>query len=121
MDPKVPSGLDYYPLAARGERFPICDPHLEARLEPSVDNEVLFLQALMEGVTGVEKLGYRVIANLGGPSVTSIRTVGAAARNPAWRAIRERMLDVPLVEPADNEAAVGAAKLAQKGLSGRIA
>jgi hypothetical protein len=30
------------------------------------------------------------------------------------------MLDVPLVEPADNEAAVGAAKLAQKGLSGRI-
>ena len=121
MDPKVPSGLDYYPLAARGERFPICDPHLEARLEPSVDNEVLFLQALMEGVTGVEKLGYRVIANLGGPSVTSIRTVGAAARNPAWRAIRERMLGVPLVEPADNEAAVGAAKLAQKGLSGRIA
>jgi sugar (pentulose or hexulose) kinase len=116
MDPKVPSGLDYYPLAGRGERFPICDSRLEARLEPGVDNDVLFLQALMEGVTGVEKLGYRVIADLGGPSVTSIRTVGAAARNPTWRAIRERMLDVPLVEAADNEAAVGVAKLAQKGL-----
>ena len=71
MDPKVPSGLDYYPLATRGERFPICDPNLEARLEPAVDNEVLFLQALMEGVTGVEKLGYHVIAGLGGPSVKS--------------------------------------------------
>ena len=116
MDPKVPSGLDYYPLAGRGERFPICDSCLEARLEPGVDNDVLFLQALMEGVTGVEKLGYRVIAALGGPSVASIRTVGAAARNPAWRATRERMLDVPLVEAADNEAAVGVAKLAQKGL-----
>jgi hypothetical protein len=41
--------------------------------------------------------------------------------DPAWRGIRERMLDAPLVEPADNDAAVGAAKLAQKGLSGRIA
>ncbi|MGC2075054.1 MAG: FGGY-family carbohydrate kinase [Xanthobacteraceae bacterium] len=116
MDPKVASGLDYYPLAGRGERFPICDPRLEARLEPGVDNDVLFLQALMEGVTGIEKLGYRVIANLGGPSVTSTRTVGAAARNPAWRTIRERILGVPLVEAADNEAAVGVAKLAQKGL-----
>jgi D-ribulokinase len=121
MKPKVPTGLDYYPLVGRGERFPICDPHLEARLEPRVDNEVLFLQALMEGVTGVEKLGYRVLADLGGPSVTSIRTVGTGARNRAWRAIRERMLDMILVEPADDQAAVGSAKLAQKGLSGRIA
>jgi sugar (pentulose or hexulose) kinase len=119
MNPKVPSGLDYYPLAGRGERFPICDPHLEARLAPRVDDEVLFLKGLMEGVTGVEKLGYRVIADLGAPSVTSIRTVGAAARNLAWRAIRQRVLDVALVEPADSEAAVGAAKLAQKGVLGR--
>jgi sugar (pentulose or hexulose) kinase len=70
----------------------------------------------MEGVTSVEKLGYHCLAALGGPLVKSIRTVGGGAKNAAWRTIRARMLGIPLIDPVDDEAAVGAAKLARRGL-----
>ena len=116
MNPNVPTGLDYYPLAGRGERFPHNNPEMEAQLEPRPETDILFLQALMEGVTSVEKLGYHCIAELGGPLVKSIRTVGGGAKNAAWRTIRTRMLGIPLIDPVDDEAAVGAAKLARRGL-----
>jgi D-ribulokinase len=116
MSPDVPTGLDYYPLAGRGERFPHNDPDMEARLEPRPQSDILFLQALMEGVTSVEKLGYHCLAELGAPLVKSIRTVGGGAKNAAWRTIRARMLGIPLIDPVDDEAAVGAAKLARRGL-----
>ena len=34
IDPAAPSGLDYYPLAKPGERFPVYDPKMTPRLEP---------------------------------------------------------------------------------------
>lgn len=117
MNPDVPTGLQYYPLPGRGERFPLCNPAMETQLDPRPDDDVLFLQALMEGVTSIEQRGYRLLTANGGPMVTSIRTVGNGAKNAAWRTIRERMLDAPLVEPADSEAAVGVAHLARKVLS----
>jgi D-ribulokinase len=116
MTPNVPTGLHYYPLAGRGERFPHNNPDLEEQLEPRPESDVVFLQALMEGVTSVEKLGYHCLAKLGAPPVKSIRTVGSGAKNAAWRAIRARMLGIPIVDPVDDEAAVGAAKLARRGL-----
>ena len=70
----------------------------------------------MEGVTSVEKLGYDCLAELGGPLVKSIRTVGGGAKNAAWRTIRARMLGIPLIDPGDDEAAVGTARLARRGL-----
>jgi len=114
--PSVPTGLHYYPLAGRGERFPHNNPDMEERVQPRPENDILFLQALMEGVTSVEKLGYRCLAELEGPPVKSIRTVGSGAKNAAWRAIRARMLATPIIDPVDDEAAVGAAKLARRGL-----
>jgi D-ribulokinase len=116
MSPNVPTGLHYYPLAGRGERFPYNNPDMQACVEPRPESDILFLQALMEGVTSVEKLGYDCLAKLGGPSVKLIRTVGSGAKNAAWRAIRARMLGIPIVDPVDDEAAVGAAKLARRGL-----
>jgi hypothetical protein len=89
---------------------------MEERVQPRPENDILFLQALMEGVTSVEKLGYRCLAELEGPPVKSIRTVGSGAKNAAWRAIRARMLATPIIDPVDDEAAVGAAKLARRGL-----
>jgi sugar (pentulose or hexulose) kinase len=117
MTPNVPTGLDYYPLAGRGERFPHNNPDMEARLEPRPESDNLFLQALMEGVTNIEKLGYHCLAELGGPLVKSIRAVGGGAKNAAWRTIRARMLGIPLIDAVDDEAAVGAAKLARRGLN----
>jgi sugar (pentulose or hexulose) kinase len=116
MTPHVPTGLDYYPLAGRGERFPHNNPDMEGQLEPRPESDVLFLQALMEGVTSVEKLGYDCLAELGGSSIKSIRTVGGGAKNAAWQTIRARMLGIPLIDPGDDEPAVGAAKLARRGL-----
>jgi len=89
---------------------------MEEQLEPRPESDILFLQGLLEGVTSVEKLGYDRLAGLGGPLVKSIRTVGGGAKNAAWRTIRARMLGVPLIDPTDDEAAVGAAKLARRGL-----
>jgi sugar (pentulose or hexulose) kinase len=116
MTPNVPTGLHYYPLAGRGERFPHNNPDMEEQLEPRPESDILFLQALMEGVTSVEKLGYDCLAELGGPLVKSIRTVGGGAKNAAWRTIRARMLGIPLIDPGDDEAAVGTARLARRGL-----
>ncbi len=118
MTAEVPTGLDYYPLGSRGERFPHHDSEMESRVSPRPDDDGRFLQALMEGVTSVEKLGYQRLMEIGGSMLTSIRTVGGGARNAAWRTIRERMLGVPLIEPLDDEAAVGAAKLALRALGG---
>jgi sugar (pentulose or hexulose) kinase len=116
MTAEVPTGLDYYPLPSRGDRFPRHDPEMESRVSPRPDDDARFLQALMEGVTRVENLGYDRLMQIGGSMLTSIRTVGGGARNAAWRTIRERMLGVPLVDPLDEEAAVGAARLALRGV-----
>ena len=116
MTPTVPTGLHYYPLAGRGERFPHNNPDMEEQLEPRPESDVLFLQALIEGVTSVEKLGYDCLAELGGSLIKSIRTVGGGAKNAAWQTIRARMLGIPLIDPGDDEPAVGAAKLARRGL-----
>jgi hypothetical protein len=43
IDPSQPSPLDYYPLPATGERFPVNDPQLAARLEPRPADDVAFL------------------------------------------------------------------------------
>ncbi len=115
MNANVPTGLDYYALAGRGERFPQNNPNTEEQLDPRPESDIPFLQALMEGVRSVEKLGYLRLAELGGPFVKSIRTAGGGSKNAARRIIRARMLGISLIDPTDDEAAVGAAKLARRG------
>jgi sugar (pentulose or hexulose) kinase len=116
IDPSVSSGLDYYPLPARGERFPINDPALAPRLSPRPDDDALFLQGLFEGLAGIEALGYQRLAELGGPAVTRVVTVGGGAANEIWRCIRAATLGVPVVASAHDEAAVGVARLALRAL-----
>lgn len=115
IDPETDSGLDYYPLASDGERFPIADPTLKPRLEPRPDNDALFLQGLLEGIAGIEALGYRRLAELGGPKLTSVRTVGGGAVNAIWSRIRARKLGVPFLPARSEEAAAGTARLALQG------
>jgi sugar (pentulose or hexulose) kinase len=115
IDPAAPSGLDYYPLLGPGERFPIADPSLQPRLEPRPADDALFLQGLFEGIAGVEALAYRVLAELGGPALTTLRSVGGGAANPAFAEIRRRRLGVPFLPALSDEAAAGAARLAWAG------
>ncbi len=115
LDPDQPTGLDYYPLARPGERFPIADPNYPPRLTPRPDEPARFLQALLEGVAAVEALGYARLAELGAPTLKSVRTVGGGAKNAAWSRIRARTLGVPMPAPRSDEAANGAARLARVG------
>jgi len=112
IDPGVTTGLDYYPLPAPGERFPINDPTLPPRMTPRPADDAVFLQALLEGIARVEALGYRRLAELGGPPLTSVATVGGGAANECWSRIRAAALGVPLRMPESDEAAVGVARLA---------
>ncbi|HEV2677689.1 MAG TPA: FGGY-family carbohydrate kinase [Aliidongia sp.] len=119
IDPDRPSGLDYYPLVGRGERFPIADPDLEPRLSPRPKDDVLFLQGMLEGIAAVERLAYRRLGQLGAPPLTKVRTVGGGAGNAAWSALRRRALGVDLLPAAQNEAAYGSALLALRAVEGR--
>lgn len=115
IDPSTSTGLDYYPLPEPGERFPIMDPDFPPRLEPRPRDDATFLKALLEGIAGIEALGYRLLGELGAPKLRSVRSVGGGAANPAWAAIRARMLGVKLLAPASDEAAAGTARLALAG------
>ncbi|MFZ5594380.1 MAG: FGGY-family carbohydrate kinase [Pseudomonadota bacterium] len=115
LDPERPTGLDYYPLPAPGERFPVCDPHLMPRLTPRPNDDVLFFQGILEGMAHIEHQGYQRLAELGAPYPVSIRTTGGGAVNSAWTRIRGRLLGVPMIEATQRDAAYGAALLALHG------
>lgn len=115
LDPDRPTGLDYYPLARPGERFPVNDPAFPPRVTPRPQERARFLQGLFEGVAAVEALGYSRLAELGAPPLRSLRTVGGGARNPAWTRIRARVIGAPVLDARSDEAAYGAALLAKAG------
>ncbi|MFC6488703.1 FGGY-family carbohydrate kinase, partial [Nitratireductor sp. GCM10026969] len=115
IDAASDSGLDYYPLLKKGERFPVNDPELAPRLEPRPADDAAFLQGLFEGMAAVEALGYRRLAELGAPPLASLRTVGGGARNAQWTEIRARRLAVPFRDSRSEETAAGTAFLALEG------
>ncbi|MDQ7015582.1 MAG: FGGY-family carbohydrate kinase, partial [Gammaproteobacteria bacterium] len=92
MDLSKPSGLHYYPLPSKGERFPLADPDLMPQLSPRPDNPQHFLQAILEGLSRIETQGYRLLAQLGAPYPHQIYSAGGGAINPAWQTLRERAL-----------------------------
>jgi hypothetical protein len=67
---------------------------------------------MLEGIAGIEALGYRRLKELGAPALRSVRSVGGGARNPAGRVFGgggsachscrrcpRRLLPEPLVSP----------------------
>jgi len=116
MDTSAVLGLDYYPLLKPGERFPVNDRNLQPRLEPRPESDAMFLQAMLEGISAVEKLAYTRLAELGGPPLRSLRTVGGGAANNAWTTIRQSLLpNIPFNKSLSEHAATGTAVLAKRG------
>jgi sugar (pentulose or hexulose) kinase len=111
LNPDQPTGLDYYPLLKPGERFPVNDPAYPPRLSPRPDDDAVFFQGLLEGMTAIERQGFERLRSLGAPPLRSVRTVGGGARNPAWTAMRRSALGVDFLPARSVEAAVGAASL----------
>jgi D-ribulokinase len=114
IDVNQESGLNYYPLLRRGERFPINDPNLAPQLEPRPDNSVEFLHGLLESMARIETRGYELLQELGADPLTRVYTSGGGAANDIWMAIRERYLGVSVLRPLYTEAAYGSALLASK-------
>lgn len=117
IDPRTETGFDFYPLIEPGERFPVADNSFQPRLSPRPASDAEFLKAMLEGIAGIEALGYTRLAELGVRALRSVRSVGGGAANPAWTAIRRRKLGVPFLSPASEEAAAGTARLALIGLA----
>lgn len=116
IDPDRPDTLGYWPLAGRGERFPIVAPSMRPRLTPHPDDPTAFLAGLLRGIARIEALGYRRFADLGGSPVQRVLSSGGGAGNAAFRAIRSRALGVPVMVAEHTEAAIGAARLAARAL-----
>jgi len=116
IDPTRPARLDYYPLLAHGERFPIADPSLQPRLSPRPADDAEFLHEMLAGIAAIEARGYASLTALGAPALRSVRSVGGGALNPCWTQMRERLLDAPFLPVRSTEAAAGAARLALQSL-----
>jgi sugar (pentulose or hexulose) kinase len=115
IDISTSTGLDYYPLVKPGERFPINDLDLQPRMQPRPADDAEFLKAIFKGIANIEALAYTRLAELGGPKLRSLRTVGGGAANGKWTAIRERHLQIGSLPVKSDEAAAGAARLALQG------
>jgi len=112
LNPDQSTGLKYYPLPSTGERFPVNDPDMAPQLEPRPDDDVMFFQAMLEGMTNIEKQGYDLLTELGAPRLTEVLTTGGGSHNPPWTKIRENLLGVPVTTAEHDEAAYGAALIA---------
>ena len=117
IDPRQHSGLALRPLPRRGERFPQDDPLLEPVLEPRPVSDALYLHGLLEGLAQIEAAGWQRLQQLGAPPIRRVISLGGGARNPQWRAIRQRLLGLPVLNRPEASAARGMARLALSSLT----
>lgn len=115
INPLEPSPLDYYPLPAIGERFPVSDQKMEPRLHPRPENDVEYLHGILESIARIEAKAYSLLKELGATETDQVFTAGGGAKNKQWTVIRERVLGLPVRRAVQTEAAYGAALLALKG------
>ncbi len=109
MDITKPTGLNYYPLIKKGERFPVADANFEAKVSPRPDSDTQFLQGLFEGLAMIEQQGYQLLQQLGAPEITSLRSNGGGANNPWFNQIRQQYLEVKMIKADHDQAAFGSA------------
>lgn len=115
IDPNAASPLDYMPLPAIGERFPINDPQLAPRLTPRHADDAAFLHGILQGLTRIEVQGYQLLKKLGASALTEVITAGGGAQNVCWQEMRQKQLGVPVRRAEYTEAAYGMARLAREG------
>jgi len=113
INPEQPTALEYYPLTQPGERFPINDPNLSPKLMPRPEDDVTFLQGLLESMARIEAQGYQKLQELGATPLSYVYTAGGGAKNNPWQTIREQQLQVPVRPSQNTDAAYGSAILAQ--------
>ena len=91
------TSLDLLPLNSKGERFPVNNSNLEPILGPRPVSDSLYLHALFEGLAKIELRGWEKLGNLTGSLPEKIITIGGGSKNPQWRKIREKIINIPIV------------------------
>jgi len=96
------TSLNLLPLNSKGERFPINNPYLEPILGPRPVSDSLYLHALFEGLANIELKGWEKLNELTGSLPKRIITIGGGSKNPQWRKIREKIINIPIVSCKKN-------------------
>ncbi len=97
INPSTNTSLNLLPLNSKGERFPINNSNLEPILGPRPVSDSLYLHALFEGLANIELKGWEKLSKLTGSLPKKIITIGGGSKNPQWRKIRERIINIPIV------------------------
>ena len=97
INPSENTSLNLLPLNSKGERFPINNSNLEPILGPRPVSDALYLHALFEGLANIELKGWEKLHELTGSLPKKIITTGGGSRNPQWRKIREKIINIPIV------------------------
>jgi len=97
INPSKNTSLNLLPLNSKGERFPINNSNLEPILNPRPVSDSLYLHALFEGLAKIELRGWEKLSKLTGSVPKKIITIGGGAKNPQWRKIREKIINIPIV------------------------
>ena len=91
------TSLNLLPLNGKGERFPIDNPNLEPILNPRPVSDALYLHALFEGLANIELKGWQKLNELTGSLPKKIISIGGGSKNPQWRKIREKIIQIPII------------------------
>ncbi len=97
INPSKNTSLNLLPLNSKGERFPVNDANLEPILYPRPVSDSLYLHALFEGLAKIELKGWEKLGELTGSLPKKIITIGGGSKNPQWRTIREKIINIPIV------------------------
>jgi len=97
INPLKNTSLNLLPLNSKGERFPVNNTNLEPILYPRPVSDSLYLHALFEGLAKIELKGWEKLGELTGSLPKKIVTIGGGSKNPQWRKIREKIINIPIV------------------------
>ncbi len=114
INPTKNTSLNLLPLNSKGERFPINNSNLEPILGPRPVSDSLYLHALFEGLANIELKGWEKLQELTGSLPKKIITIGGGSKNPQWRKIREKIINIPIVS-CNKTSSFGTALLAING------
>ena len=119
INPRKNTNLNYLPLNTVGERFPVDDPFLEPILNPRPVSDSLYLHGLLEGLTRIELKGWERLKEITGSFPNKIITLGGGSKNPQWKAIRERILKIPILN-SNKTTSFGSALIALSSNDGTL-
>jgi len=111
INPLKKTYLNLLPLNSKGERFPVNNSNLEPILGPRPVSDSLYLHALFEGLAKIELKGWEKLGEQAGSLPKKIITIGGGSKNPQWRKIREKIINIPIVS-CNKTTSLGTALLA---------